>query len=442
MLIEPNNYLWSKVPIMTVDVTAGEQLIDGGIPVRVYRIEGEATISLYEDAEKTNLIFEGALPTEFDTPFSCDAVYVVSDVDATLQVICETGVPKADLSPYMNTTTGMTTLVSGNDDSTYTISNTMDFVFNGTAVSTVYVNSNNWFGFGSSTTHLQIMNRDGYAQYIRYQRGLLREGLDFLKIRYDGYTVYNSKTTSNRLIYELFLLSNNDMFLNLIQTPTSSNTGTSQIICGSKTTSLSLIDSTGAGKGKEVTFVANGDTATAYTVEYRAYQEANTETESFLLRMEDTYYTVIDGALVEAELEALTPAIFLKYGFDELPSAELFATMANPHVYCWRSDSKRQQLVANLTAEPFPQVITACADMNHESIIGITEMTAQFSGTVMVQYSLDDEVTFSEEIPLADFLNTDVALLWESAQETKRIHYRFILYEEATLTSFRMHYIN
>ena len=442
MLIDHNNYLWSKVPIMTVDVTAGEQLIDGGIPVRVYRIEGEATISLYEDAEKTNLIFEGALPTEFDTPFSCDAVYVVSDVDATLQVICETGVPKADLSPYMNTTTGMTTLVSGNDDSTYTISNTMDFVFNGTAVSTVYVNSNNWFGFGSSTTHLQIMNRDGYAQYIRYQRGLLREVLDFLKIRYDGYTVYNSKTTSNRLIYELFLLSNNDMFLNLIQTPTSSNTGTSQIICGSKTTSLSLIDSTGAGKGKEVTFVANGDTATAYTVEYRAYQEANTETESFLLRMEDTYYTVIDGALVEAELEALTPAIFLKYGFDELPSAELFVTMVNPHMYCWRSDSKRQQLVANLTAEPFPQVITACADMNHESIIGITEMTAQFSGTVMVQYSLDDEVTFSEEIPLADFLNTDVALLWESAQETKRIHYRFILYEEATLTSFRMHYTN
>lgn len=442
MLIDPNNYFWSRVPIITVDVATGEQLIDVGSPIRVYRIEGDAAISLYEDAEKTSLIFEGTLPTEFDTLFSCDMVYLVSNADTALQFICEIGIPKADLSPYMNTTAGMTTLVSGNDDSTYSVSNTMDFVFNGTAVSTVYVNSNSWYGFGSSSTHLQIMNRDGYAQYIYYQKGSLREDLDFLKIRFDGYTVYNKKNPSNRLIYELFLLSNNDMFLNLIQTPTSSNTGTSKLTCGSNTVSLSLIDSTGTGKGKHVTFVANGNTATAYTAEYRAYQEANTETESFLLRMEDTYYTIVGGALVEAELDALTPAIFLKYGFEELPSAELFATMVNPHVYCWRSDGKSRPLMAALTAEPFPQVITACADMSHESITGITEMTAQFSGNVTVQYSLDDELTFSEEIPLADFLNTDVTVLWESAQATKRIHYRFILYTEATLTDFRMHYTN
>lgn len=171
MLIEPNNYLWSRVPIITVDIAPGEQLIDVGSPIRIYRIEGEATISLYEDAEKTNLIFEGALPTEFNTPFSCDTVYVIS-----------------------------------NDDSTYFISNTMNFVFNGATVSTVYVNSNSWYGFGNNTAHLQIMNRDGYAQYIYYQKGSLREDLDFLKIRFDGYTVYNKKNTSNRLIYELFLL--------------------------------------------------------------------------------------------------------------------------------------------------------------------------------------------------------------------------------------------
>ena len=337
----------------------------------------------------------------------------------------------------------MTTLISGNDDSTYSISNTMPFVFNGASISTVYVNSNNWYGFGSSSTHLQIMNRDGYAQYIRYQKGSLREGLEFLKIRYDGYTVYNSKTTANRLIYELFLLSNNDMYLNLIQTPTGSNTGTSQLICGGKTTALALVDSTGAGKGKEVTFVANGEQATAYSIEYRTYQEANTETESFLLRMEDCYYTITyDGELVPTDIVELTPAIFLKYGFDQLPDAAFFTGLTDPHIYCWRSDAKRQQLEAHIDADAFPQVIAVCADMNYESIIGIKEMTAQFSGTVMVQYSLDNEASYSEEIPLADFLNTDVVWLWESAQETKRIFYRFILYPEATLTSFRMHYIN
>lgn len=442
MLIDPNQYIWSKVPIFTFSLVTGEQLIDGGLPVRVYRIEGDATLSLYEDAEKTNLLYEGVLPIEFDTPISCDSLYVVCDRETTVDAICETGTLKADLTPYMNTTSGMTTLASGNDDGTYTISNTMDFVFNGAQISTIYVSSNNWYGFGSSTQHLYVMNRDGYAQYIRYQRGSLREGFDFLKIRYDGYTVYNSKTTANRLIYELFLLSNNDMFLNVIQTPTSSNTGTSKLVCGSTTTSLSLVDSTGAGGGTKLTFVANGEEATAYTVEYRVYQEPATECECYLVRLEDTYYTMVDGALMATDLVSPTPAMFIKYGFDEPPSTEILMTLTNPHLYYWRSDGKRQQFQANVTAEAFPQVITATADMTHESIIGIKEMTAQFSGTVMVQYSIDDGENYCEEIPLADFLNTDVALLWESAQETRRILYRFILYQEATLTSFRMHYTN
>ena len=442
MLIDSTQYLWSKVPIFTFSIVAGEQLIDGGVPVRFYRIEGDATISLYEDAEKNNLLYEGSLPVEFETPISVDSVYVVSDKDALLDVICETGILKADLSPYLNSTSGMTSLASNNDDSTYSISNTMNFVFNGVRVSTVYVSSNNWIGFGSSSEHLKIMRRDGYASYIYYQRGSLREGLDFLKIRYSGYTVYNSKTTANRLIYEVFLLSNNDIFINLIQTPTSSNTGTSSITCGSNTTSLSLVDSTGAGGGKKVTLIANGENGTAYSVEYRTYQETNVDTECYLLKLEDVYYTLVDGVLTALEETELTPSLFLKYGFTEIPTGELFVTLQNPHLYFWRSDTTRKRFIANLTAEPFPQIITATADLSHESIIGITEMTAQFGGDVMVQHSVDGGLTFTEGVPLADFLNTDVVALWESAQETKRIDFRFTLYAGASLTSFRIHYTN
>lgn len=442
MLINADEYFWSKVPIFTFSVVAGEQLIDGGVPVRFYRIEGDATISLYEDANKTNLIYEGSLPVEFDTPISVDSIYVVSDKDASLDVVCETGTLKADLTPYMNSTSGMSTLATNNDDGTYSISNTMNFVFNGTAVSTIYVSSNNWYGFGSSSEHLKIMRRDGYASYIYYQKGSLREGLDFLKIRYSGYTVYNSKTTSNRLIYEVFLLSNNDIFINLIQTPTSSNTGTSSLLCGSNTTSLSLVDSTGSGGGKKVTLLANGESGTAYTVEYRTYQEPNVDTECYLLRLEDIYYTIVDGVLTPLEETELTPSVFLKYGFSEVPTGELFVTLQNPHLYFWRSDTTRKEFIANLIAEPFPQIITATADLSHESIIGITEMTAQFGGDVLVQHSVDGGLTFTEGCPLADFLNTDIEVLWESAQETKRIDFRFTLYAGASLTSFRIHYTN
>ena len=442
MLINPDNYLWSKVPIFTFNISAGEQLIDGGIPVRFYSIEGEATISLYEDAEKTNLLFEGTLPIEFETPISLDSVYVVSDVDVVLNVICETGIPKADLTPYLNNTTGMTTLVSGNDDGTYSVSWNEGFVFNNAAVSTIYVSSNNWYGLGSNSEHLKIMRRDGYSSSIRYLKGTLREDLSFLKIRYEGYTVYNSKNTANRLIYEVFFISNSDIFINLIQTPTSSNTGTSSITCGSNTTSLSLVDSTGKGGGKKVTLVADGENGTAYSVEYRPYQETNVDTECYLLKLEDVYYTLVDGVLTALEETELTPSVFLKHGFTEVPTGDLFVTLQNPHLYFWRSDTKRKQFIANLTAEPFPQIITATADLSHESIIGITEMTAQFGGDVMVQHSVDGGLTFTEGVPLADFLNTDVVALWESAQETKRIDFRFTLYAGASLTSFRIHYTN
>lgn len=441
MLIDYNQYLWSKVPLMEVVLEATEQQVDFEVPTRIYRMEGEATLSLYADAEKTNLLYEGLLPTEFPEPIACTGLYVVSDAALALTLVCETGIPKADLSPYMGKTTGMTTLHSGNDDTTYSIACTIDFQYNGVDVNTLYISSNSWFGFGSSTEHLKIMRRDCYASYVYYQTGNLREGLDFLKIRYSGYTVYNSKTTANRLIYELFLLSNNDMFLNLIQTPTSSNTGTSELVCGT-TTSLSLIDSTGTGAGKYVTFIPGTATGKSWTVEYRIYQEPNIDTESYLLRLEDTYYTLVEGVLTPAEVEVLTPAMFMKYGFEEMPTAELLTTLPNPHMYYWRSDGERQQFKATVTAEPFPQVLTATADLSHASIVGITEMTAQYSGSVMVQYSVDGGASFSEEILLADFLNTDLVALWESVQESKRIDFRFTLYAEATFTSFRIHYTN
>ena len=444
MLINPDNYLWTKVPILSFSLVAGEQLIDNGIPVRVYSIEGEAQISLYEDAEKSNLLYNGPLPVEFDTPISCDAVYVISDIEARVDVICETGVPKADLTPYLNNKTGMTTLVSGNDDGTYSVSWNGGFKFNGTNISTFYVSCNNWYGFGSSSEQLKIMRRDGYASYIYYLKGTLREGLDFLKIRYDGYTVYNSKTTANRLIYEIFFLSNNDIFLNLIQTPTSSNTGTSTITCNGVTTNLSLVDNSGKGGGKKVTFVSTSEQGNSYSIEYREYQEATADTECYLLKMDDIYYRLEGEDLTALEIsnETPTPAMFLKYGFDDLPTTELFSTLSNPHLYYWRSDTKRQKFEAHLDAEPFPQVITASANIDHESIIGITEMTAQYGGTVTAQYSVDGAKTFSEEMALSDMLNIDMAALFESAQATKRIDFRFTLYGEATLTSFRIHYTN
>ena len=69
-------------------------------------------------------------------------------------------------------------------------------------------------------------------------------------------------------------------------------------------------------------------------------------------------------------------------------------------------------------------------------------MTANFSGNVTVSISLDDRVSWSEEVALADWLNTDLEELFASLPESKRLYLRFILHDDATISRFKITYIN
>ena len=192
-----------------------------------------------------------------------------------------------------------------------------------------------------------------------------------------------------------------------------------------------------------VSFYHLDTTGKTWDIRYEDYQQPNNYTDGYLLQLEDRYYALSDdGAAVAVDISDLTAAMFIKYGFNAIPSEELLLTLQDPKLLYWRSDDTRTQLRAKVTAEPKPQTIRATADMSHHSILGITEMTAQYSGTVKVRSSVDGGVTFSEEVDLGDYLNTDLTVLWESVQETHRLDLEFILYEGATLTSFILQYLN
>ena len=72
-------------------------------------------------------------------------------------------------------------------------------------------------------------------------------------------------------------------------------------------------------------------------------------------------------------------------------------------------------------AYPYPQTLEAVADMSHISIIGIKLLTAEYSGMVGVCISLDDGGSYSEEVQLGDWLNTDVEELWNSLPESSTL---------------------
>ena len=440
MLIDASLYNWSQTAPITVTLETLEQEVTSTTPVRIYKVSGTAQVSLYEDAEKTNLVYSGALPWEPAEPVSCDGLYVVSDTLTDLRVIAEVGVRKIDFTPYLNTTSGMTAISSAyNDDSYYTATGISGFKFNNKSGSTLYISSNHYIGFGSNTEHIKILRRDGCSTYIRRQAGTFDDGTSFVKIRFEGYTVYSNRVTSNRLIFELFLLSNNDMFLNMITTPTSGNTGTSQLV-SSSTTDLNLYD--GEGGGPVVSLYHKDSYGYNWDVVYTDYEASAAYTPLYLVKQGDKLYTVSEGALAEIPETELTAAVFVEYGSTEAPASELLLPLGNHSVYCWSSGDTRKKLQGNLVAYPHPSTIEAVADMSHPSILGISLMTAEFSGDVTVSISLDDRTSWSEEVALSDWLNTDLDELYASLPESKQLYLRFILHDDATISRFKITYIN
>lgn len=441
MLIDATLYNWSQTAPITVTLEALEQEVVSAVPVRIYKVSGTAQVSFYEDSEKTNLVYSGTLPWEPAEPVSCDSLYVVTDTLTDLKVVAEVGVRKIDFTPYLNTTSGMTAISSAyNDDSYYTATGLSAFRFNGKSGGTIYISSNHYIGFGSNTEHIKILRRDGCSTYIRRQAGTFDDGTSFVKIRFEGYTVYSNRVESNRLIFELFILSNNDMFLNMIQTPTNSgNTGTSELVASS-TTALNLYD--GAGGGPVVSFYHKDSYGYNWDVVYADYEASASYTPLYLVMQGDKLYTVTDGALVEIPETELTAAVFVEYGVSEAPTSDLLVPLGNHSVYCWSSGDTGKKLQGDLVAYPHPSAIEAVADMSHPSILGMSLMTANFSGNVTVSISLDDRVSWSEEVALADWLNTDLQELFESLPESKRLYLRFILHDDATISRFKITYIN
>ena len=440
MLIDHNLYNWSQTAPITVTLEALEQEVVSAIPVRIYKVSGAAQVSFYEDAGKTNLLYSGPLPWEPAEPVTCDGLYVVSNTLADLRIVAERGIRRIDFTPYLNTTSGMTAISSAyNDDNYYTATGISGFKFNNKSGSTLYISSNHYIGFGSNTEHIKILRRDGCSTYIRRQAGTFGDGTSFVKIRFEGYTVYSNRVASNRLIFELFILSNNDMFLNMVQTPTSGNTGTSQLV-SSSTTELTLYD--GNGGGPMVSFYHKDNNGYNWDVKYSAYETSASYAPLYLVRKDNTIYTVADGALVAIPETELTAAVFVEYGAITPPSSELLLSLGDHSVYSWSSGDTGKKLTADLVAYPHPSAIEAVADMSHPSILGMSLMTANFSGNVTVSVSLDNRASWTDEVPLSDWLNTNLEELFASLPESRRLYIRFILHDDATISRFKITYIN
>ena len=114
----------------------------------------------------------------------------------------------------------------------------------------------------------------------------------------------------------------------------------------------------------------------------------------YLVRNNDTIYTVTDGSLVEVSGE-INSNLFIDNGVDEIPSGTLLMTLSNPEVLCWTDSDKVPTLTATVKGIPEPQIVMSKEiDLMHGSIKGINGVTVDCKGDVLFAVSFDKKATW------------------------------------------------
>ena len=361
----------------------------------------------------------------------------------------------------LNTTEGMTAVSnnSRNDDSTVSFTGVSWFHFNSLTCETMYYSGNAWIGFGSSSENLQVCRRDA-ANYSFYrQEGTLFNYYSFLKLRWEGYTIYSSTDVSCRLIYELFLISDGRMFLYVIQSPTDSSVlGYSQLNCGGNTYSLTI----GVNSTCPISYTftpTDPATGAAWTAANEMIVVTAPYDRKYLASDKSgKFYTVTNGALVELTgITALSAAIFKESGIDAAPDGNLIKALINPVIYFWQdSADPLPALTAAVTAIPKPQtVLSENVDMRDATILGIESVTADSDDATLFAVSFDGGTSWYSYVSNAwvllseaqsgmtkGTLNAIGADAWAAMATTGFIRFRFVLFENSYVNSIYINYLN
>ena len=217
------------------------------------------------------------------------------------------------------------------DDGTDTITGVSWFTYNGTVASTIYASGNSWIGFGSSSEHLKVNRRDGAMWSLYREEGTLYRYYNFLKIRWVGYSRYNSTTSSYAITYDVILWDTGDISLHMVNIPTSYNNGTYSLTASS---SYSYTVSTAS---PDVTFIK---TDSGFTVSNSLITLEPPYDKRYLIRSGLTYYTVVNNALSEVIVDTLTSDVFLTSGTTELPPISLLLSVPNGELLYWRDTTE------------------------------------------------------------------------------------------------------
>ena len=181
------------------------------------------------------------------------------------------------------------------------------------------------------------------------------------------------------------------------------------------------------------------------------------KTKRYLIRNNDTIYTVQNDSLVEV-VGDLNAQLFIDNGVDAIPDGTLLMTLSNPEVLCWTDAETLPTLTATVKGIPEPQtVMSKEIDLMHSSIKGINGVTVDCKGDVLFAVSFDKKATWlmhngTEWVAVSDEVTGMTKTVfeavtteqWQTQYETASDMYiRCTLLDETqSLTSITLNFIN
>ncbi len=284
--------------------------------------------------------------------------------------------------------TGMTRLGTTNDDTTVNIAMGMTMKYGGADVTTIYTSGNSWVGFGSSTQHLNINNRDASYNALYYKLETLY-GQTCFRLRFEGNTSYSS-WGANNLVWELICFSDGGMTLIIVRndgggTSNFDSKGNGTISYGCQT-----------GKSYALTPAYNSG-GINYSISEGQYMPAIIK------------YLVQDGLEIKAYYESegqfkkvgdapATPQMFRDFGNDKPNSSRVGIVEQIPNLLMWCdfADMYDNSPLPKLyqTGVPHPKLVKMANDefFNEAYIIGIVKATLQVtcSGASVLKFALSE----------------------------------------------------
>lgn len=276
---------------------------------------------------------------------------------------------------------------SKNDEGTDSCSGVSWFSFDGNIANTIYANGNSWIGFGSSSAHLLVNNRDAALWNLYREEGTLFGYYKFLKIRWSGFQSYSSTSVSDKLEYDVILWDTGAISLHLVTCPTSPS-GNYRL--NADTTYNYTI----SNSQPDVTFYYNEDNT--FTVANETINITPPFDRKYLISSEDLYYTIKNGTLEQIEVSELNSNIFVEHGSDNCPTWENIQSLINPEILYWYDSVELKPILkANMTAVPITQTLTTNKiDLSHESINGIEKVIVTCENELIVAVSFDEKQTW------------------------------------------------